>query len=188
MIISEGVKKVPMKIKEAFVLPTCVNINPRSIYNKTVEFITFVKEQQIQCVFFSESWERPKFILSKLIDLEDFKIISNPHQRKGIGGRPALLVNTKKYNVGNLTNTLISIPWGCEAVWAIITPKNVTSASKIQKIALCSVYCEPNSRTKTKLLDHISLAYNILSAKYQAGLHFIIAGDTNDLNCIQSYN
>ena len=75
-------------------LPTCVNINPRSLYNKSVEFITFIKEHKIQCVFLSESWERPEFNLSKLIDLEDYKIISNPHQRKGNGGRPALLVNT----------------------------------------------------------------------------------------------
>ena len=31
------------------------------------------------------------------------------------------------------------------------------------------------------LLDHISEAFNILSKKYGRGLHFIIAGDTNDL-------
>ena len=31
------------------------------------------------------------------------------------------------------------------------------------------------------LLDHISDAFNILSTKYGRGLHFVIAGDTNDL-------
>ena len=31
------------------------------------------------------------------------------------------------------------------------------------------------------LLDHISEAYNILNKKYGKGLHFVIAGDTNDL-------
>ena len=64
---------------------------------------------------------------------------------------------------------------------AIITPKNVTNASRIQKIALCCIYCKPDSRNKTKLLDHIAQGYNIISAKYQTGLYFIIAGDTNDL-------
>ena len=68
-----------------------------------------------------------------------------------------------------------------EATWAIITPKNLTSDSTIKKIALCSVYSKPDSRKKSLLLDHISQAYNIISAKYGKGLHFIIAGDTNDL-------
>ena len=53
--------------------------------------------------------------------------------------------------------------------------------SKIQKIACCSVYSKPNSKKKNLLLDHISEAFNILKKKYKRGLHFIIAGDTNDL-------
>ena len=162
-------------------LPTCMNLNPRSIYNKAQEFITFIKEHSIHCVFLSESWERPEFNLSQLLDIEDFMVISNPHQRTGQGGRPALLVNTKYYHVRNLTNTLIQIPWGCEATWAMLTPKNATNSSKIQKIAVGSIYSKPNSRNKTKLLDHISHAYNVISAKYQTGLHYIIAGDTNEL-------
>ena len=53
---------------------------------------------------------------------------------------------------------------------------------KIQNIAVCSIYSKPNSRKKRKkLLDNKSHAYNVISAKYQNGLHFIIAGDTNDL-------
>ena len=162
-------------------LPICMNLNPRSIYNKVEEFTTFVKEHNIQCGFLSESWERPEYNLTELIEIEGFTVISNPHQRQGSGGRPAIIINTEYYHVRNLTNTLISIPWGCEATWALLTPKNVTNASKIQKIALCSLYCPPGSRSKTKLLDHISLAYNIISTKYQTGLHFIISGDTNEL-------
>ena len=169
------------KMKEALMLPVCVNLNPRSLYNKSSAFSTFIKEHQVGCMFLSESWERPEYDLSKLIDIDDYTVVSNPHQRKGKGGRPALVINTKNYHVRNLTNTLIQIPWGCEATWALLTPKNVTSASVIQKIAVCSLYSKPDSRAKTKLLDHISLGYNILSAKYQTGLHFIFAGDTNDL-------
>ena len=80
-----------------------------------------------------------------------------------------------------MTNSLIQIPWGVEAVWCIITPKNITHDSKIQKIACCSLYSKPDSRKKSLLLDHISDAFNILSTKYGRGLHFVIAGDTNDL-------
>ena len=86
-----------------------------------------------------------------------------------------------KYDVQNLTNTQLNIPWGVEAVWCLLTPKNITHNSKIQKIACCSVYSKPNSKKKNLLLDHISEAFNILKKKYKRGLHFIIAGDTNDL-------
>ena len=158
-----------------------MNLNPRSIYNKVEEFITFVEEHEISCIFLSESWERPEFNLNQLINIEDFSRVSNPHQRVGVGGRPALVINTKQYYVRNLTNSLIDIPWGCEATWALLTPKNVTNASIVQKIAVCSLYCKPDSRTKTRLLDHISQAYSILSSKFPTGLHFILAGDTNDL-------
>ena len=160
-----------------------MNVNPRSIYNKIQEFHTFVKEETIDCVFMSESWERPNQPLQEIINLPNYKVISNPHQRKGVGGRrqPALIINTDKYYVKNLTQSLIEIPWGVEATWALISPKNVTNDSIIQKIAVCSLYCKPDSRKKSLLLDHINLAYNIISSKYGKGLNFIIAGDTNDL-------
>ena len=141
-------RNIPNKITEALMLPTCMNLNPRSIYNKVTEFSTFITEEQIHCIFLSESWERPEFDLSKLINIEDYTVISNPHQRKGKGGRPALIINTKHYNVRNITNTLISIPWGCEATWALISPKNTTNSSKIQNIALCSIYSKADSRQK----------------------------------------
>ena len=129
----------------------------------------------------SESWERPEKPLDQIINLPNHTVISNPHQRKGVGGRPALIVNHSKYHVRNLTQSLIEIPWGVEATWALISPKNVTSDSKIKRIAMCSVYSKPDSRKKSLLLDHVNVAYNIISSKYGKGLHFIIAGDTNDL-------
>ena len=76
---------------------------------------------------------------------------------------------------------MIEIPWGVEATWAIISPKNIINDSKIKKIAVCSLYCKPKSRKKSLLLDHINQAFNVISTKYGNGLHYIIAGDTNDL-------
>ena len=169
------------KIKEALELPTIMNVNPRSIYNKAEEFHTFVEEHSIQCIFMSESWERPEHTLDKIIKLTNYTIISNPSQRRGKGGRPALIINKEKYHVKNITQTMITIPWGVEATWAIISPKNITSNSRVQKIALCSFYSKPNSKAKSLLVDHINQAYNIISTKYPKGLHFIIAGDSNDL-------
>ena len=103
------------------------------------------------------------------------------HQRRGTGGRPAIIVNHKKYNIVNLTQRLISIPWGVEAVWCLLSPKEVTNDSVVKKIAVASIYSKPDSRKKTVLLDHISESYNLLCSKYRDGLYFIIAGDTNDL-------
>ena len=99
-----------------------------------------------------------------------------------MGGRPALIVNKNKFVVQNLTNTLVNIKWGVEAVWCLLTPKNVTPSSKIQKIACGSIYCKPGSKNKSDLQDDIAEAFNILNTKYQRGLHVIIAGDTNELN------
>jgi hypothetical protein len=117
-----------------------------------------------------------------LIKIEDFKVISNVFQRKGKGGRPAIIVNSKKYHIENLTQNVISIPWGVEVVWAVLTPKNVNNSSKIQKIVIGSIYSKPDSRKKSLLLDHIAEVFNVMNAKHKKGLHWILCGDTNDLN------
>ena len=169
------------KVMQALKLPTVMNLNPRSIYNKVNEFHNFVKEELIDCILMSESWEPLEQPLDEIINLPIYTVISNPHQRKGTGGRPALIINNSKYNVKNLTQSLIEIPWGVEATWAIISPQNLTSDSSIKKIALCSFYSKPKSKKKSLLLDHINQAFNIISSKYGDGLHYIISGDSNDL-------
>ena len=163
-------------------LPTIANINPRSIYNKVHDFETFVEQKEVDIVFMSESWEREEKTLHDILKMDDYEIVSNVFQRKGKGGRPALIVNKNKFVVQNLTNTIINIKWGLEIVWCLLTPKNATFNCNIQKIACASIYCKPGSKSKTDLHDHIAEAYNILSTKYKKGLHFIVAGDTNELN------
>ena len=96
---------------QALNLPVVANINPRSVYNKVNQFKTFVEQEEIDVVFMSESWEREQKTLHDLIKLEDHEIVSNVFQRKGKGGRPAIIVNNKKFVVQNLTNTLININW-----------------------------------------------------------------------------
>ena len=174
-------KEKENRFEQALNLPTICNINPRSIYNKADEFHTLVEEEELDLIFISESWEREYLPLDQIIKLEDHTVISNVSQRVGIGGRPAIIANKNKFNVQNVTNTLVQIPWGVEAVWCVLTPKNVKHNSKIQKIACCSIYSKPASNKKTLLLDHISDAYNTLCTKYGRGLHFCLAGDTNDL-------
>ena len=62
-----------------------------------------------------------------------------------------------------------------------MTPKQVSQASKIKKIACAAIYSKPGSKHTSDLLDHISDAFNVLNSKYGHVLHFIIAGDTNEL-------
>ena len=110
----------------------------------------------VDVLFLSESWERENLQLDELIHLENHKVISNVFQRKGKGGRPAIFVNTEKYHVQDITNTMVNIKWGVEAVWCLVTPKNVTKDSKIQKIACAAIYSKPGSKHKSDLLDHLS--------------------------------
>ena len=165
-----------------------MNLNPRSIYNKIDEFVTFVEEEDIDLIFMSESHERAyptelgkSQTLKDIIVMEDFVVIHNPSQREGKCGRPALVINTKKFKVKDLTNTEIEIPKGLEIVWASITPQNATRTSKIKEICVAAIYSKPNSHFKTKFLDHISDVFNIMSSKKDHGIHFILAGDTNEL-------
>ena len=169
-------------VLKALDLPTVVNLNPRSIYNKIDEFHALVEDENVDITFMSESWERENKTLNDIINLDDHIVISNVHQRSGVGGRPALIVSNKKYRVQNLTNSVITVPWGVEVVWALVTPKCVRNDSKIQKIVIGAIYSKPHSRKKTATLDHITDVYNPMSVKYQNGLHWMIAGDTNDLN------
>ena len=170
------------KVVQALDLPKVLNLNPRSAMNKIDEIKTFIEEKSIDCAFISESWETNDKKLADNIKIKDHIVISNPYQRQGKGGRPALIINEAKYHVQNLTNTVLSIPWGVEITWGLITPKNVTPSSTIQNIVLGSIYSKPDSRFKTETLDHISQTYNFLNTKYEKGLYWIIAGDTNDLN------
>ena len=134
------------KIVQAINLPSIANINPRSVYNKVKEFHTFVLQKEIDVVFMSESWERENLTLQDIINLEDNTVISNVFQRKGKGGRPAIIVNNKKFLVQNLTNTLINIKRGIKVVCCILTPINVTPSSNIPKVACASIYCKPGSK------------------------------------------
>ena len=59
------------KFYQALNLPTLCNMNPRSVYNKIEEFHTFVKEEQVDLLFMSESWERESLTLDQIIKLDD---------------------------------------------------------------------------------------------------------------------
>ena len=88
---------------------------------------TYIIENEIELTCISESWERPEYPLDKLFDLDDdYIVISNVHQRKNHGGRPAIIVKKEKFQVENITNTIVNIPWGVEVAWCLLTPKKIS--------------------------------------------------------------
>ena len=88
------------------------------------------------------------------------KLIATPLSQMYSKYKPALIVNKKEYNVGNLTNTntntntntCVNIPWGVEITWALITHKIVSKDSVIKKIVLGATYIKPRSKKKLQLL------------------------------------
>ena len=109
-------------IIQALELPTCLNINPRSLYNCIEEFQTYVQEKNIDVAFVSETWEREKLPLPELIKLPNHTVISNVYQRKGVGGIPALVINHNKYTITTPVESYVTLPWGVEATPAMIVP------------------------------------------------------------------
>ena len=87
------------KYNQALKLPVVLNINPRSIYNKSKEFEDFVEINDVDLVCMSESWEREYFSVEELLKLDNYDVISNVHQRTGRGVRPLILANNTKYLV-----------------------------------------------------------------------------------------
>ena len=169
-------------VLESMNLPVIMNINPRSIYNKSDEFSLLLDQYSADLICMSESWERENMTLDQLLKLDNYEIISNVKQREFKGGKPAILVNTTKYMVKRICPDPITVPVGVEAVWCLVTPKGATS-NKFKHIAVCSMYYRgPKSTKKKELFDHIAETYHYLSAKYGSNIQYVIAGDTNRLN------
>ena len=97
---------------QALQLPVCANINPRSLYNCSEEFKTYVQEENIDVAFLSETWERENKPLTDIINIPSHTIISNVYQRKGVGGRTALVINHDKFKITTPVESHVSVPWG----------------------------------------------------------------------------
>ena len=95
--------------------------------------------------------------------------------------KPALIFSETNFHIKEICPDVITVPQNVEAVWALLTPKSGGCRSTIKQIAVCSYYYTESTK-RSEFIDHISEAYHVLSAKYGAGLHFILAGDTNRLN------
>ena len=105
-------------------LPVVMALNPRSIYNCTNELSDLIIQYNIAITGVSESWERENLPLKEIIQIENYKVITNVLQRTNRGGKPALIISEKLFHIKELCPNPITVPVGVEAVWALLKPKN----------------------------------------------------------------
>ena len=97
-IISDFLKEVDNKSKGLENSLSSDEIVLQETYNDILLYINSDIENEIDIAFISESWERPNEPLSEVIKMENYSVISNPHQRQGQGGRPALVINNALFD------------------------------------------------------------------------------------------
>ena len=66
---------------ESIKLPIIMNINPRSVYNKTDDFKLLLDQYEADIVCMSESWERDNYSLEDLLQLDTYTIVTNEVHR-----------------------------------------------------------------------------------------------------------
>ena len=161
-------------------LPTVFVTNHRSLFPKFHNFVEVMKTLGLTLGLHSEIWEdrenkEHSNRIEEALELEGIKYISNPRPNRRGGGAAITLIE------GEFTLTRLDVitPPSLEVVWGLVKPKVPTTTFK--GIIVCSFYSVPHSRTKTKLIEHITLTYTELKARHRDCL-FLMGGDKNDLD------
>ena len=153
------------------------------MYGKEREFETLIEQYKCDICCISESWERDSLTLNELIQIENFRIVTNVKQRNGRGGKPAIIINESKYLIKELCPYEITVPINVEAVWVLINCKNYRKNTQIKNIIVCSYYyAGPHAASKDALYDNMIESISYLSAKYGPKVDFILCADSNRLD------
>ena len=104
--------------------------------------------------------------------MDNYTVICNTNLRRQIDGTPAIIVNSSKFIV-DIPD--ITLPWGVEIVWCVLTLKNTTTSSLVKRLVVGSFYSKPGSRKKTELLDHIAETVHFFCSKYPDSVSFCIS-------------
>ena len=135
----------PIKMKvnmsnnyQSTVLPFCIMLNARSLYNKRDHFKDLYQLGP-DCIIVSETWERTKETLDEIIGSDKYKVISFCRNintvPKTIGGGSAIIYNESRFTVEKID---LDVPTGVEGVWALFTPKVSTAMYKVKRVAIGS--------------------------------------------------
>ena len=162
-------------------LPNIMVTNHRSVFPKFNSLIDELIECKMHIGLHSEIWEvkeklEHKNKVEEAFELHGILYISNPRPKRRGGGAAITLCDME--NQFTLARLPIYVPPDLEVCWGIIKPK---SPGSIKEIIVCSFYCPPRSRKKTKLVEHISVNYFTLKSTHPNSA-FIGGGDKNDLN------
>lgn len=77
-----------------------------------------------------------------------------------------------------IKEVIVDNPEALEVTFALVRPKAKECSNLI--IIACALYSPPNSKKKSKTVDHIAVNYNNLKVKYPSA-YFMCGGDINDL-------
>ena len=164
--------------QKSSLLPLCMMLNARSVYNK-VDHFKDLYQLSPDLILVSETWEKRRKQLKDIIGTDSYRTISYHREGNRTGGGCAIVFNEAKYRVESLNMDTV---YGVEAVWALFTPRANTARSKIKRIAVASFYVSPNSIYKTATIDHIIETIHLLRATYDNEVNFLLGGDFNRLN------
>ena len=169
------------KTSTAQSLPNIMVTNHRSIFPKFQSLIDELIECEMHVGIHSEIWEdkeKPehKNKVEEALELHGILYISNPRPKRRGGGAAITLCDPR--SLFTLSKLPIHVPPDLEVCWGLVKPR---SPGSIKEIVICSFYCPPYSKKKTKLVEHISVTYFMMKSSYP-DCAFICGGDKNDLN------
>ena len=169
------------KAVQGLSLPVLSNYNMRSIFPKLDSFSEDFIERSVGVSFLTEIWEKStnkkhQKKLEEMFEMKGILYISTPRPGVKRGGGVALAADPARFLLSKLN---VPNPDQLEVSWGLLKPRQVTGP--ISKIICCCFYSPPNSRKKTKLIDHISSILQDLLLDHP-GAGVIISGDRNDLS------
>ena len=168
------------KVLSALNLPIFTVYNMRSIWSKFLSLVDDMEERESSLSILSEVWEKKENpehqeTIEEVCEMKDIKYISTARPGSKRGGGCAIVLRGNLFTISKLN---ISVPKPLEVCWGLMRPTK--PLGEITKIFIGSFYCPPNSRSKSRLISHMSTTYHSLKVTHPSA-RTIIAGDKNDL-------
>ena len=83
-------------------------------------------------------------------------------------------------NQFELTDSEVGVPLGVETVWGIFSPRQLDHRlQRVKRICVGSIYIAPRSPFKKETISHIIHTIQLIRARYNNEVDFLLAGDYN---------
>ena len=186
-------------------LPLTMVANFRSMYNKVKNVKRNLGTLGLDFLVGSESWERPRFDLTQLLDSPNYRVISYCRGREapGIhpsgrsagkpypsktGGGACIIYNKHRFE---LIDAEFGVPLGVEAVWGVFAPRRLDDRlQRVRRICVAAIYIAPRSPFRKETISHTIHTKHLTRARFNNEVHFILGGDFNRTSIqevLQSY-